>query len=57
MKSSIFGTGCVGLATGVCFAEMGNDLICVDKDPGKTARLREAQSSLFLMAAIFSASK
>ncbi|MFH1400403.1 MAG: nucleotide sugar dehydrogenase, partial [Nanoarchaeota archaeon] len=35
MKISIFGTGYVGLVTGVCFADLGNDVICVDIDPKK----------------------
>ena len=32
MKIAIFGTGYVGLVSGVCFAEMGNSVICVDVD-------------------------
>ena len=39
MKISMFGTGYVGLVTGTCFAEMGNDVLCVDIDPAKVARL------------------
>lgn len=30
MKIAMVGTGYVGLVTGTCFSEMGNDVICVD---------------------------
>ena len=40
MKISVIGTGYVGLVTGACFAEMGNTVICVDKDAAKVAALR-----------------
>ena len=35
MKIAVIGTGYVGLVTGTCFAEMGNNVICVDNDPHK----------------------
>ncbi|MCR9258203.1 MAG: UDP-glucose/GDP-mannose dehydrogenase family protein [Pseudomonadaceae bacterium] len=47
MKISIFGTGYVGLVTGTCFAEMGNDVLCVDVDADKVARLQAGEVPIF----------
>ena len=47
MRIAIFGTGYVGLVTGTCFAEMGNDVICVDVDPGKIERLRRHETPIY----------
>ncbi|PPK73803.1 UDPglucose 6-dehydrogenase [Methylobacter tundripaludum] len=41
MKITIFGSGYVGLVTGTCFAEVGNDVICVDIDEAKIAKLQQ----------------
>ncbi len=41
MRITIVGTGYVGLVTGACFAEMGNDVVCVDIDEDKLDRLRQ----------------
>ncbi len=35
MKISIVGTGYVGLVTGACLADAGNDVLCLDLDPKK----------------------
>jgi UDPglucose 6-dehydrogenase len=43
MKITIFGSGYVGLVTGACFAEVGNDVRCVDVDERKVAMLRGGQ--------------
>ena len=39
MKLCMIGTGYVGLVSGVCFADLGNDVICVDKNKDKTPDL------------------
>jgi UDPglucose 6-dehydrogenase len=39
MKVSVVGTGYVGLVTGACLADMGNDVLCLDVDAGKVAAL------------------
>ena len=41
MKICIIGTGYVGLVSGVCFSEIGNDVICVDKDVKKINNLKK----------------
>ena len=40
MKLCMIGTGYVGLVSGVCFADLGNDVICVDKDNDKITKLK-----------------
>ncbi len=39
MKLCMIGTGYVGLVSGVCFSDLGNDVICVDKDKNKINEL------------------
>ena len=41
MKITVIGTGYVGLVAGACFADVGNDVVCVDVDESKVAMLRE----------------
>jgi len=40
MKLCMIGTGYVGLVTGVCFSDLGNDVICVDRDLSKIENLK-----------------
>ncbi len=41
MRIAMIGTGYVGLVSGACFSEFGTDVICVDKDEAKIARLED----------------
>jgi len=41
MKVTVFGSGYVGLVTGACLADVGNDVLCVDVDAGKIERLKQ----------------
>ena len=41
MKLCMIGTGYVGLVSGVCFSDLGNEVICVDRDITKIANLRK----------------
>jgi UDPglucose 6-dehydrogenase len=47
MRVTIFGTGYVGLVTGTCLAEVGNDVVCVDVDAGKIARLERGEIPIY----------
>src|SRR5882724_7818603 len=47
MKIAVVGTGYVGLVTGTCFAETGNDVICVDIDAGKVEKLSNGQVTIY----------
>ncbi|MCB9283259.1 MAG: UDP-glucose/GDP-mannose dehydrogenase family protein [Lewinellaceae bacterium] len=47
MKIAVIGTGYVGLVTGTCFAETGNQVICVDIDAQKVARLQKGEIPIY----------
>ncbi|MBA2278747.1 MAG: UDP-glucose/GDP-mannose dehydrogenase family protein [Chloroflexia bacterium] len=47
MKVTIFGTGYVGLVTGACFAESGNNVCCVDIDRSKIDRLNRGEVPIY----------
>jgi UDPglucose 6-dehydrogenase len=43
LKVTVFGSGYVGLVTGACFADAGNQVLCVDIDTDKVARLQKGE--------------
>jgi len=47
MKLTMVGTGYVGLVTGACFAETGNDVVCLDVDTAKVEMLRRGESPIY----------
>ncbi len=47
MKISVIGTGYVGLVTGTCLAETGNEVVCVDIDKAKVERMRKGQVPIY----------
>ncbi|HJN56719.1 MAG: UDP-glucose/GDP-mannose dehydrogenase family protein [Candidatus Woesearchaeota archaeon] len=47
MKLAVIGVGYVGLVTGTCFAELGNDVICVDIDKDKINKLNKGIIPIF----------
>jgi len=47
MKLCIVGTGYVGLVSGACFSDLGNNVICVDKDKNKIQNLKKGIVSIY----------
>ena len=47
MKITVVGTGYVGLVTGTCLAETGNDVLCVDIDKAKVARMQNGEVPIY----------
>jgi UDPglucose 6-dehydrogenase len=47
MKIAVVGTGYVGLVAGACFAENGNEVICVDKEPAKVRLLQRGKIPIY----------
>ncbi len=47
MKLAVVGTGYVGLVVGACFADHGNDVVCVDNNPAKVAGLQRGEIPIY----------
>ena len=47
MKLCMIGTGYVGLVSGVCFSDLGNDVICVDRDINKINSLKKGKVPIY----------
>ena len=47
MKVTIFGSGYVGLVTAACFAETGNEVVCVDIDDERISMLNRGQVPIY----------
>ena len=47
MKLCMIGTGYVGLVSGVCFSDLGNDVVCVDKDINKINLLKKGKIPIY----------
>jgi UDPglucose 6-dehydrogenase len=47
MKIAVVGTGYVGLVTGTCFAETGNNVTCIDIDADKVSRLTKGEITIY----------
>ena len=47
MKITVIGTGYVGLVSGTCMAEVGNDVLCLDVDPAKIKILEDGGIPIF----------
>jgi UDPglucose 6-dehydrogenase len=47
MRIAMIGSGYVGLVSGACFAQFGHDVVCIDKEEGKIARLRKGEMPIY----------
>jgi UDPglucose 6-dehydrogenase len=47
MKIAMVGSGYVGLVSGACFADFGHEIVCIDKDPAKIARLQAGEMPIY----------
>ena len=47
MKITVIGTGYVGLVTGTCLAEAGNDVLCIDIDKNKVEKMQNGEVPIY----------
>src|ERR1700759_4330338 len=47
MRVAMIGTGYVGLVSGACFSEFGIEVVCVDRDADKIARLKKGEIPIY----------
>ena len=47
MRVAMIGTGYVGLVSGACFADFGHEVLCIDKDPAKIAKLEQGKVPIY----------
>ncbi len=47
MKITVIGSGYVGLVSGICFAKLGHEIVCVDKDQNKISKLKSGVIPIF----------
>ena len=47
MRVAMIGTGYVGLVSGVCFSDFGHDVVCVEKNPERLARLQAGEVPIY----------
>jgi UDPglucose 6-dehydrogenase len=47
MKITVIGTGYVGLVSGTCFSEFGHEVICIDRDRDKIAKLQDGTVPIY----------
>src|ERR1043166_8631640 len=47
MRISMIGSGYVGLLSGACFAQFGHDVVCIDKEEGRIARLLKGEMPIY----------
>jgi UDPglucose 6-dehydrogenase len=47
MKITVIGSGYVGLVSGICFAKLGHEVVCIDKDQNKISQLQLGEIPIF----------